>query len=76
MNSSKQTTSHFYGRYYQHTFQWIWFSSKFKVYKIVPCNLPVNEHKRPNRTEIKDKNDNEAVAIVDVMSEISHDALP
>ena len=39
-------------------------------------NLPVKEHKRPNRKEIKDKNDNEAVAIVDVMSEIPHDALP
>ena len=60
----------------QNTFQWIWFNSELKVNKDSSCNLPVNEHKRPNRKEIKDKNDNEAVAIVEVMSEISHDALP
>ena len=73
MISSKQITSHFYGKYFQHSFQWKFCISKFKVYKDnISCNLPVNEYKRPNRNEIKAENDNEADGIVEVMS---HDAL-
>ena len=70
MISSKQTTSHFYDRpkYVP--------VGEFKVNKDSSCNLPVNEHKRPNSKEVKDKKDKDAVAIVEVMSEISHDALP
>ena len=60
----------------QNTFQLIWFNSEFKVNKDSSCNLPVNKHKRSNRKEVKDKKDKDAVAIVEVMSEISHDALP